>query len=42
MTKFILFAGGVILGVYIDQTYKVPKIQTIISKISDELKKHQK
>lgn len=42
MTKFICFVGGILLGVYLDQNYKIPKIQSFISKMSEELKKHEK
>jgi hypothetical protein len=42
MTSYLLFFSGMALGIYIDQTYSVPKIKTFIDKLSKEVKKYEK
>jgi hypothetical protein len=38
----LIFLSGVLTGIFIDQTYKVPQVSQLINKIKDELKKHEK
>lgn len=42
MTKLVLFLSGVIVGVYIDQYYTLPKINILLSKLKNELRKYEK
>lgn len=42
MSNFFFFTSGVILGVYIDQKYSLPKVSTLIDKSVDYLKSIEK
>ena len=39
MTKPFIFLAGIGLGIYIDQTYKVPKINVVIEKNNEIFKR---
>ncbi len=42
MSKFMIFISGIVVGVYIDQTYTLPRISSIINKINNDIKKYEK
>ena len=42
MSPVFIFLSGVLTGIFIDQTYKVPQVSQFINKIKDELRKHEK
>ena len=42
MTKLVLFLSGVFVGVYIDQYYTLPKLNILLSKFKNEIKKYEK
>jgi len=42
MNHLLLLVSGIIIGVYIDQNYKVPNMNTYVKKIKETLKSHEK
>lgn len=42
MSKLVLFVSGVVFGIYIDQTYNLPKISLLVNKIKNDIKKYEK
>jgi len=42
MSRFPLFVSGIIIGVYLDQKYKLPKIESLMKKMIDTLEKIEK
>lgn len=42
MSQFPLFISGIILGVFLDQKYKLPKIESLMKKMIDTLEKNEK
>lgn len=42
MNQFPLFISGIILGVFLDQKYKLPKIESLMKKMIDTLEKNEK
>lgn len=42
MSKLIIFLSGIVVGIYIDQSYKVPSINKYVETIKETLKKHEK
>jgi hypothetical protein len=42
MTHIPLFVSGIILGVFLDQKYKLPKIELLMKKMIDTLEKIEK
>jgi hypothetical protein len=42
MSHFPLFVSGIILGVFLDQKYKLPKIESLMKKMIDTLEKNEK
>jgi hypothetical protein len=42
MSHFPLFISGIILGVFLDQKYKLPKIESLMKKMIDTLEKNEK
>ena len=42
MSNFFFFTSGVILGVYIDQKYDLPKVSTMVDKGVEYLKSIEK
>lgn len=42
MTNIIVLVSGIIIGVYLDQTYKLPNFNNLIKKFNTDLKKYEK
>jgi hypothetical protein len=42
MNQFLLLFSGIIIGLYIDQNYKVPNVSNYVKKIKETLKTHEK
>ena len=42
MNNFIIFLSGIVVGIYIDQSYKVPSINKYVKNVEETLKKHEK
>lgn len=42
MTKLVIFLSGIFVGVYIDQYYRLPKLNVLFSKFKNEVKKYEK
>ena len=41
MSKCFVFVTGLISGVYIAQTYKIPKVSTIVKKIFTKISEYE-
>ena len=42
MNKLFYFVSGLLVGIYIDQNYTIPKISSYIDKLKSDLKKYEK
>ena len=42
MTNFFYFTSGIVLGVYLDQKYKLPDVTKTLENIADYLKSIEK
>ena len=42
MNHLLVLFSGIIIGVYIDQNYKVPNVSSYVKKIKETLKTHEK
>lgn len=42
MSKLLVFVSGIMIGIYLDQSYKVPSINKYVQDIKDILKRHEK
>jgi hypothetical protein len=42
MSNFFTFISGIVIGIYIDQSYKIPKINLLIDKSIDYIKSLEK
>jgi hypothetical protein len=42
MNHLLVLFSGIIIGVYIDQNYKVPNVSSYVKKIKETLKSHEK
>ena len=42
MTRIILLMTGIVVGIYIDQTYKLPNLNNWIKKFKNDLQKYEK
>jgi hypothetical protein len=42
MNKLFYFVSGILVGIYIDQNYIVPKISNYIDKLKSDVKKYEK
>lgn len=42
MSNLFSFISGLVIGIYIDQCYKLPKVSSYIKYISETLKKNEK
>jgi len=40
--SYLSFITGIAVGIYIEQNYSLPKIRTIVDKISKEIKNYEK
>jgi len=40
--KMIYFVSGVIVGIYLDQNYKIPRVEKIVNDLNEALKKYKK
>lgn len=42
MTRVIFLVTGIIVGIYIDQTYKLPNLNNWLKKFKTDLQKYEK
>ena len=42
MSKLFVFVSGIVVGIYIDQSYKVPSIKNYIDGVKEIIKKHER
>ncbi len=42
MAKIMVLVTGIIVGIYIDQTYKLPNLNNWIKKFKNDLQKYEK
>lgn len=42
MSKLVVLLSGIVLGIYIDQNYDLPKISLLVNKIKNDIKKYEK
>lgn len=42
MSKIILLFSGIIIGVYLDQNYKLPNLSKCIKNIQNDIQKYEK
>lgn len=42
MSNFFTFFSGIVVGIYIDQSYKIPKLNILIDKSIDYIKSIEK
>lgn len=42
MTRVMFIVTGIIVGIYIDQTYKLPNLNNLLKKFKTDLQKYEK
>ena len=42
MSYFSTFSLGIIVGIYLEQTYKLPNVKTVVDKSKEDLKSIEK
>jgi hypothetical protein len=42
MTHLFVFTGGIVMGIYLEQKYNLPKITKTMDEIAEYLKKNEK
>ena len=42
MSNLFVFISGIVVGIYIDQSYKLPLIKTYVDTWRETLKKHER